>query len=99
MKRQVNKYNSKFSMILSSLLIVVNKIFINVSAAIILGSVSVTNYHVFIKNILFALGIILICFALNIVAKYIRIAYIKKYMINFRNQIIEKIIKNVIFRV
>lgn len=85
--------NNKFLIIISSLLIVLNRIFISIAASIVLGSVAVTNYHDFMKNILFALGIVLICFVINIISRYIRISYIKKYMINFRNRIMEKILK------
>lgn len=87
-----DKKPGKLILIIASLLMMVTNILINVAASIVIGSIGTSDYRVFIRNVLLAVAIVIFCLCIRLAFQFIKINYIRNYMINFRVQVVNTIL-------
>lgn len=86
------KVMHKLVYVVSCLLIVLTKLLFTVSSAIILGSLSQENYKNIITNLIISISLVVISTIVYVISRYLRVEYIKRFMISLRNTVLSKIL-------
>lgn len=95
MKELLLKRRSRFILYLVACFIpVIDHLLINLSMALLIGSVEKVSMEYFIKILIFSIGVVILGTALYIISRFMRISYIRDTILDVRVKAFDKILKS-----
>lgn len=95
MKELLLKRKSRFILYLVACFIpVIDHLLINLSMALLIGSVEKASMEYFIKILIFSIGVVILGTALYIISRFMRISYMRDTILDVRVKAFDKILKS-----